>query len=312
VAGEVWAMSGLQEHLDDYLSVRRSLGYQLQEAGRLLPDFVCYARSRGETTVRMQSAIAWAGDACSEGQRRARLSMVRGFARYLAAFEASTEVPPQRLGAGPVRSIPHIYSQAEIARLMGLASALSPAPFGATIATLIGLMASTGLRPGEVRRLDRQHVDLAGAKLTVGHSKSGRSRRLPLHPSTVKALGDYALLRERSYPHPRSEAFFLSARGARLTNAGTSKAFRALRAGAALEVARGRHPAVLGDLRHTFAVSTLLSWHRAGVDVQRQLPVLSSYMGHLNPAHTYWYLEATPELMALVAERLERLKEVGR
>jgi integrase/recombinase XerD len=128
----------------------------------------------------------------------------------------------------------------------------------------------------------------------------------------VRALGNYSLLRERSYPHPRSEAFFLSRRGARLTNAVVCNAFRALRAGASLEVARGRQPAVLGDLRHTFAVSTLLSWHRAGVDVQRRLPVLSTYMGHLNPAHTYWYLQATPELMALVAERLERAQEARR
>jgi integrase/recombinase XerD len=312
VAGEVSAMSSLQEHLDRYLSVRRSLGYRLEETGRVLPDFVRYARSRGETAVRTQTAIVWAGGACSEGQRGRRLSMVRGFARYLAAFDTTTEIPPRRLGASPVRSIPHIYSEEEIARLMRLASALSPAPFGATMATLIGLMASTGLRPGETRRLDRQHVDLAGAQLAVWHSKSGRSRRLPLHPSTVQALADYSVLREGSYPHPRSEAFFLSPRGARLTSAVMSKAFRQLRRRASIATAYGHRPAVLGDLRHTFAVTTLLSWHRAGVDVQRQLPVLSTYLGHLNPGHTYWYLQATPELMALVAERLERSEELGR
>jgi integrase/recombinase XerD len=305
-------MERLKEHLRRYLTVRRSLGYQLEEAGRLLPGFVRYAASRGETTVRMQSAIAWAADASSESQRARRLSIVRGFARYLASFDSSTEVPPPRLGAGPVRSMPHIYSEEEIARLMRAARALSPAPFGATMQGLIGLMASTGLRPGEVRRLDRGHVDLAGGKLTVWHSKSGRSRRLPLHESTVQALADYTLLRERSYPHPRSEAFFLGRRGARLTNALTSKAFRGLRQSAQIAATRGRRPAVIGDLRHTFAVATLLSWHRAGVDVQRQLPVLSTYMGHLSPHQTYWYLQATPELMALVAERLERSMEVER
>jgi integrase/recombinase XerD len=312
VAGEVSAMDRLTEHLRRYLSLRRSLGYGLQEAGRLLPQFVRYAESRGETTVRTQSAIAWADGSCSEHQRAARLSIVRGFARYLAAFDSSTEIPPPRLGAGPVRSAPHIYSEQEIARLMRAAAALCPAPFGASMQALIGLMASTGLRPGEARRLDRGHVDLAGARLTVWHSKSGRSRRLPLHESTVKALGEYTLLRERSYPHPSSEAFFLSRRGARLTSALTSRAFRALRDSAQIATARGRRPARLGDLRHTFAVATLLSWHRAGVDVQRQLPVLSTYMGHLSPYQTYWYLEATPELMALVAERLERSTEVGR
>jgi integrase/recombinase XerD len=305
-------MDQLREHLDRYLRLRRSLGYGLQEAGRLLPEFVRYARSRGETTVRTQSAFAWAADASSESQRAARLSIVRGFARYLAAFDSSTEVPPPRLGAGPVRSAPHIYSEREIARLMGAAAALSPAPFGAAMATLIGLMASTGLRPGEARRLDRGHVDLTGANLTVWHSKSGRSRRLPLHESTVRALGEYTLLRDRFHPHPSSEAFFLSRRGARLTSALTSRVFRALRQSAQVATSCARRPARLGDLRHTFAVATLLSWHRAGVDVQRQLPVLSTYMGHLSPYQTYWYLEATPELMALVAERLERSMEVGR
>jgi integrase len=211
-----------------------------------------------------------------------------------------------------VRTVPHIYSDAEIARLMRACSTLSPARFAATMATLIGLMASTGLRPGEIRRLDRQHVDLAAAKLTVWHSKSGRSRQLPLHPSTVNALGDYSLARERAHPLRRSEAFFPSVRGARLTSAAMSKTFRTLRAKASITPRCGSRPARLGDLRHTFAVTTLLSWHRAGADVQRQLPVLSTYMGHLNPRHTYWYLEATPELMALVAERLERSQEVAR
>jgi integrase/recombinase XerD len=305
-------MQRLQEHLEHYLSLRRSLGYQLEEHGRVLADFVGCAQSEGERTVRAQSAIDWAAGARSESQRAWRLSVVRGFARYLAAFEEGTEIPPRRQRPSPVRSVPHIYSEAEIARLMRLCSVLSPARFGATMATLIGLMASTGLRPGEVRRLDREHVELAAAKLTVWHSKSGRSRRLPLHPSTVKALADHSLARERAYPIRRSEAFFPSVRGARLSSAAMSKTFRALRVMASITGRCGSRPAVLGDLRHTFAVSTLLSWHRAGVDVQRQLPVLSSYLGHLNPAQTYWYLQATAELMALVAERLGALEEVAR
>jgi integrase len=306
-------MTDLADHLDRYLSVRRSVGYRLEEHGRVLPDFVRDAQARGETTVRTQTAIAWAGGASSENQRARRLSMVRGFARYLVAFDAATEIPPRGLSpSGLVRSAPHIYSAKEIARLMRAASALEPAPFGATMATLIGLMAAAGLRTGETRRLDRQHVDLAGAQLTVWHSKSGRSRRLPLHPSTVRALGDYSTLRDRAHPDPRDEAFFLGPTGARLTAVVVSKAFRQLRVTASIVTARGQRPAVLGDLRHTFAVSTLLGWHRAGIDVQRRLPVLSAYLGHVNPRQTYWYLEGTPELMALVAERLERSWEIRR
>jgi integrase len=239
---------------------------------------------------------------------------VRGFARYLAAFDSTTEIPPRGLGPStPGRSARHIYSGQEIARLMRLAGELRPPAFGATVQTLIGLMAASGLRTGETWRLDREHVDLAGGQLTVWHSKSGRTRRLPLHPSTVNALGDYCTVRDRSYPNPGHEdAFFLSPSGGRLTSPVLSKAFRELRRQAGIRVAVGRRPAVLGDLRHTFAVSTLLSWHRAGIDVQRRLPVLSAYLGHVNPAQTYWYLQGTPELMALIAEHLERSWEGGR
>jgi integrase len=312
VAGEVSAMTNLADHLDRYLAVRRSVGYRLEEHGRVLPEFVRFAQAKGETTVRTQTAIVWAGGASSDGQRGRRLSMVRGFARYLVAFDATTEVPPPGLHPSPVRSTPHIYTEAEIARLMRLAGELRPAPFGATMQTLIGLMAASGLRPGEIRRLDRAHVDLAGGQLTVWHSKSGRSRRLPLHPSTVNALADYSIRRDLAHPEAREEAFFLGPSGARLTSAVMSAAFRKLRRRALIVTGFGQRPAVLGDLRHTFAVSALLSWHQAGMDVQRQLPVLSAYLGHLNPRHSYWYLEATPELMALVAERLERSWEARR
>jgi integrase/recombinase XerD len=312
VAGEVSAMTSLADHLDRYLAVRRSVGYQLEEHGRVLPDFVRYAQSTGETTVRTQTALAWVAGASSDGQRGRRLSMVRGFARYLLAFDPATEIPPRGLGPdSQARSVPHIYSNDEIARLMNAAIALEPASFGVTMQALIGLIASTGLRPGETWRLDRQHVDLAGGQLTVWHSKFGRSRRLPLHESTVKALADYSMLRDRAHPQPSTEAFFLSPTGARLTSAVVSRAFRELRRRASIVTPVGQGPAVLGDLRHTFAVSTLLAWHRAGVDVQRQLPILSAFLGHVNPRQTFWYLEGTPELMALVAERLESW-EAGR
>ena len=298
-------MSILDEQLNRYLSLRRSLGYRLQEHGYVLADFVRYAHARGERTVHTTTVLAWAGGACSEAARARWISMVRGLARYLVAFDASTEIPPRGLlAAAPVRSTPHIFSEQEIVRLMATASAFAPAPFGVAMATLIGLMAATGLRSGEIRRLDRRDVDLAAGQLTVWHTKLGRSRRLPLHESTLQALTDYAASRDRARPDPRDQAFFLGRRGRRLTRAVLSAAFRELRQQASISTPAADRPALLGDLRHTFAVTTLLSWHRAGADVQRQLPVLSAYMGHVNPAQTYWYLQATPELMALVAERL--------
>jgi integrase/recombinase XerD len=305
-------METLAEHLERYLALRRSVGYQLVEGGRLLPDFVRYARLRGETTVRTRCALAWAAAGSNEPQVARRLSAVRGFARYLTAFDATTQVPGRGLVPNAsVRSTPHIYSDEEVAQLMELAHELRPEAFGATMATLIGLMSATGLRPFEVRRLDRSHVDLAKAQLSGWHFKSGRSRRLPLHASTVDALGEYAAVSQRWHPRRSDDAFFLGRSGARLSKGVAARAFRQLRSDVPLVSATGQRPAVLGDLRHTFAVSTLLSWHRAGVDVERRLPVLSAYLGHVNPAQTYWYLEGTPELMALVAERLERSTEAG-
>jgi integrase len=305
-------MTGLQEHLERYLALRRSLGYQLVEHGDVLPDFVRYAHARGETTVRAATALAWAGDACSDGQRGRRLSMVRGLARYLTAFDASTEIPPPGQFGAALRGTPHIYCEQEIAALMRSASGFAPAPFAATMATLIGLMSSTGLRPGEIRRLDRGDVNPVAAQITIWHSKSGRSRRLPLHESTVAALADYAATRDHAHPHPRDAAFFPDRKGCRLTTPVLGAAFRELRQRASISTPASQRSALIGDLRHTFAVNTLLSWHRDGADVQQRLPVLSAYLGHVNPEQTYWYLQATPELMALIAQRLQRSWEAGR
>ena len=313
MAGQVRVVDKLSEHLEHYLELRRSVGFKLEEHARVLPDFVRHAQGRGETTVHTQSVLSWAAGASSERQVARRISMVRGFARYLVAFDPATEIPGRGLVPDAVvRSIPHIYTDAEIAVLMELALALRPEAFGATMSTLIGLMAATGLRPAEAWRLDDEHVDLTKHQLSVWHSKSGRSRRLPLHPSTAEALIRYSARRDRWHRHGRDGAFFVSALGTRLTSRVVSGAFRELRTGAPIVTRAGRRPARLGDLRHTFAVSTLLSWHRAGVDVERRLPVLSAYLGHVNPKQTYWYLEATPELMALVAERLEAASEAGR
>ncbi len=305
-------MIGLDEHLDRYLALRRSLGYQLVEHGDVLPGFVRYAQARGETTVRTQTALAWAGGASSDGQRGRRLSLVRGLARYLAAFDPGAEIPPAGPFGAALRSTPHIYSEHEITRLMRAAGGLAPAPFGMTMATLIGLMAATGLRPAEIRRLDRGDVDLDGAQITVWHSKSGRNRRLPVHESTVAALVDYAATRDRAHSVAPDQAFFPDRKGGRLTTPVLGAAFRELRQQASITTPAGQRRALIGDLRHTFAVNTLLSWHQAGADLGQRLPVLSAYLGHVNPAQTYWYLQATPELMALVAQRLERSWEARR
>lgn len=296
-------MTALAAHVNRYLAVRRAVGYQLTNHERLLAGFVDHLAARGAVTVTTAEALAWANTAASPGQVARRLTVVRGFARYLHVVDAAAEVPPAGLGPRPSsRPKTHLYSAGETAALMQAARALRPALWAASFVTLVGLLAATGLRPGEAYRLDRSHLDLDTGQLAVIGSKAGRSRQIPLHPTTVAALRGYLQLRNQTIT--THTAVFVAATGAALQARPAAATFRHLRAAVSITPAPGERPARLYDFRHTFAVNTLLDWHRSGVDVQRQLPTLSAYLGHLRPAHTYWYLHATPELFALVADRL--------
>jgi len=203
------------------------------------------------------------------------------------------------------RVAPYLYSQAEIAALMKAARALTPPLRAATYETLIGLMAATGLRIGEALALDRADVDLEEGALHVRAAKQSKQRELPLHESTTEALRAYARLRERLWPNPAAPAFFLSAQGRRLSKSAFNATFPKLIRQVGLEGRGQRARPRPHDLRHTFAVRTLLDWHRAGAEVERRLPLLATYLGHVHPADTYWYLQAAPELLALVGQRLE-------
>jgi integrase len=297
-------VTALEEYLDRYVALRRALGYHPESDAPLLHGFVRYLDAGGQSTISVGAALAWANQTSGDRQTARRLTVVRGFARYVAGFEPQTQIPPTGLvAAADVRRRPHIFTDPEVTALMTAANRLAPRVWAATMATIIGLMAATGLRPGEVYRLNRADVDLGSARLSVMHSKGGKSRRIPLHVSTVDALGRYARLRDRHWPQTGSTRFFLDAEGHPLTS-DTARCFAKLARAVGIGNA---HPALrLGDLRHSFAVHTLSSWHETGVDVQRQLPVLSAFLGHNQPAHTYWYLEAVPELMAIAADRLER------
>ncbi len=192
---------------------------------------------------------------------------------------------------------------------MGAARRLSPRVWADTMSTLVGVMAATGIRPGEAYRLSRHDVSLDDATLAVIHSKHGKSRQIPLHPTTVVALGRYMARRDRAFGDPCAATFFVTADGRPLDSTEAASTFRHLLGAAPICPPPGKRPARLGDLRHSFAVSTLLSWNRSGADVSSRLPVLSAYLGHNDPHATYWYFEAVPELMALAARRLERCWE---
>jgi integrase/recombinase XerD len=300
-------VSGLRAAVVDYLAVRRALGYQLAGAGQLLEQFVDFAEAVGAKAITTQLAAQWAVlPGRSASWHAQRLGVVRGFARWWQAFDPATEVPPPGLlPAGTHRATPYLYSEADIAVLLDAAGRLRPPLAAATTQTFIGLVFATGMRRGEALGLDRGDLDAATGVLTIRDAKFHKPRRLPLHPSMVAALTDYAARRDRLCPHPRTPALFLSSRGNRLAASTVSQTFRALLHRTGIDQ---HHPAGrprIHDARHTFAVTTLLGWYRDGGDVQCRLPLLSTYLGHADPRHTYWYLSGAPELLALAAERLE-------
>ena len=303
-------MSPLEQTLADYLQLRRSLGHELAEARWLLPGFVAYLDAHGMSTVTVAAALGWAqqspqtetGRVTTVGPRR--LTAARGFARYLAGVDPGTEVPP--LGLMPHRARwrrPFIYSAADIDALMGQARQTIISPFrAATYETLIGLLAASGLRIGEAIKLDRTDVDWTEGVMLIRESKFGKSRLVPLDPTGIGALERYARLRDEFHPRSEAVSFFVSLKHKRLLYADVQHTFRQL-VNAAGVGAGAPSPPRLHDLRHTFAVRTLLGWYRADHDVQSKIPSLSTYLGHREPASTYWYLSAAPELLALAAAR---------
>lgn len=303
-------MNELHAALRDYLAVRRSLGYQLEETEHLLTDFVGYLQGRDATRVTTELALAWATAPrqAHPAWWRHRLGVVRGFARHLATLDPSTEVPPtDLLPAVMPRMTPYLYSDADISGLMAAARDLTPALRAATYATLVGLLVVSGLRIGEATGLDRADVDEAALALVVRRAKPGSAREVPLHETAVEALRGYARLRDHHFPVPRSPSFFVSIRGTRLCRSAVNETFHELIRRAGLEGRGARCRPRIHDVRHSFAVASLLRWHREGADVDAKLPLLSAMLGHVDPASTYWYLEAAPELLALVAQRLEHV-----
>jgi len=303
-------MSPLQETLDEYLAMRRALGHKLCLAGRLLQQFVTFADLAGAAYVTTDLALAWVSQSggAQLSERARRLGMVRRFARYCGALDPRTVVPPPGLLPHRYqRPTPYIYRDEEISRLLDAARQLSSAtglrPH--TYATLFGLYAVTGMRCREPLQLDRGDVDLVNGVLTIRGAKFGKSRYVPLHVSAQCALNSYATWRDRLCRHPASASFFVSDCGARLTHWSVRRTFVQLSHQIGLRGAGDSRGPRLHDLRHRMAVNTLLGWYRDGVDVERRLPELSTYLGHAHITDTYWYLTATPELLRQALFRVE-------
>ncbi len=308
-------MSALGDAVDDYIMVRRTLGSKLDSEARLLASFVAYVEAVGAKTVTTELAVAWAklpGPDAHPSYLGRRLCAVRGFARHLQAFDPATEVPSaQLLPMQSCRAVPYLYSEDEILALMEAASRLTPALRAATYETLIGLLWATGMRIGEVVRLNQADVDWEEGILTVWHSKFDKSRELPLHPSTLQALTEYASVRDELCPRAKEASFFMSTARRRMVLVTVQSTFTRLVRQVGLKPRSERCRPRVHDLRHTFACRVLLGWYQAGVDVEAHLPQLSTYLGHVDPSSTFWYLTATPELMALAAQRRDRARSFG-
>ena len=291
-----------------YLRLRRSLGYELEEPGRLLLDFADHLDAEGVTRLSIDTVVAWA----TAPQRTAywhwlRLSAVRGFAIHLHTLDPAHQVPPaDLLPRQYTRPTPYLFSDEEVVALMQAAGRMRHGPAALTYQTLIGLLAVTGLRPSEAYRLDRDHFDPDNRTLTVVRSKYGKSRQLILDSSTVTALQDYGRHRDRHYPHPAEPSLLVSMQRTRMEVISTERSFVRLAHRIGLQPRSDRTRPQLKDLRHTFAVNTLIGWYRSSVDVETRLPVLSTWLGHVDPQATYWYLQASPELLSLAAERASR------
>ena len=297
----------LRQELADYLALRRALGYRMARPEKLLNQFLDYLAHHGASRITVATALDWARLPANglSNWWAYRLSAVRGFATYLHALDPMHEVPaPDLLPQRPRRASPYLYSDAEIAALIAAANTLSNPLRRTTFATLIGLLAVTGIRVGEAIALDRGDVDPAARRLTVRFGKFGKTRELALHPSTIDALRRYQRLRDRLAPRTGTSAFFVSLAGNRLLYCNVHHAFHRLVRLAGLTPRSSCRPRI-HDLRHSFAVHTMLDAYVCGEDGQARLTLLATWLGHVHPASTYWYLSASPELMAVAGTRLE-------
>ncbi|MGX1159837.1 site-specific recombinase XerD [Arthrobacter sp. SLBN-100] len=298
----------LREELTDYLRFRRALGYRLDRPEKLLGQFLDHLEQSGTDVVTTEAALDWSRlPVNAESNWHAyRLSVVRGFATYLHAVDPVHQVPaPDMLPQRPHRASPYLYSDAEISTLLTATTILRTPLRRATFATLIGLLAVTGMRVGEAIALNRDDLDLTSQRMLVRFGKFGKTRALVLHPTTVDALHRYQLLRDRDAPATGTRALFVSTAGTRLIYCNVHHTFKQLAHHAGLRARSGPCRPRIHDLRHSFAVQSMLDAYAAGQDGQTRLTLLSTWLGHVNPASTYWYLSASPELMAAAGQRLD-------
>lgn len=304
-------MNTLREAINDYLAMRRGLGFKLVQMECWLRDFAAFMEAQSALCVTIELALQWAIQP-ADGHPSCwakRLTAVRCFARHRSATDPRTEIPVWGLlPYGPKRAKPYLYTEQEIGQLMQAAKALPPSNglHGWTYYCLFGLLAVTGLRISEALALKRRDVELQRGLLTIRGAKFNKSRLVPLHPSTAEALSQYAKRRDAYLVHPRTANFLVSEHGRALKASTVRQTFCELSRQIGLRRPEARTGPRLHDFRHRLAMETLLRWYRSGEDVEQRIPVLSTFLGHARASDTYWYLSACPELMGHAARRLEQ------
>jgi len=308
-------MNTLREAVQEYLEMRRALGFKLRKAGKGLADFVTFLEERNDRYITQDVVLAWAQQPsrAQPAHWAQRLSFVRGFARYRSATDPRTQIPPQGLlPFQPKRARPYLYSDEEIRSLLRTALKL-PYRYGRgklrpwVYHCLFGLLSVSGLRLGEARDLEIQDVDLKAAVLTIRGSKFGKTRLVPLHASTCTVLANYIAKRQRHWARRVVSSYlFVSSLGNRLDGGDIHRTFYTLSRQIGLRGASDSRGPRLHDMRHRFATNTLVRWYRSGQDPERRLPLLSAYLGHVHVADTQWYLEGCPELMHEAMKRLQQ------
>ena len=300
-------MNDLRRALDSYLALRRALGFKLDRAEYELRRFIVYAQSQSSPFLTTSIALAWAtrSNNASPCTWAHLLCMVRGFAKYLHGSDARHEVPlPNAIPYPKNRYHPYIYSDEDVAALIQQTRSIRFPLVAASYATLFGLLAVSGMRLGEALSLDRADVDWNTGLLLIRNSKFNKSRQVPLHLTTLDALHKYDRLRGKLFPSSTIPSFFVSLAGTRLVEQNVHMTFvRLIRKNGLFE--KRPRPRV-HDLRHSFAVKTIRRWYECALEVEPRLPMLSTFLGHVSPSSTYWYMTATPELMSLAAKRLAR------
>lgn len=304
-------MKSLRQTASDYIRMRRHLGFKMQHEERRLRRFVCFMQQHNASYITIKLALKWATEP-TNAQRATwaeRLMCIRVFARYCSGADSRTEVPPLGLlPFRPKRATPYLYSEQEIRGLMDAAQALPPSGGlrGLTYRCLFGLLTVTGLRISEALALTRDDVDLTNGLLTIRAAKCGKQRLVPLHASACRALAHYAQQRDALLNSPYAANFLLCANGRPPEVSTVRRVFYQLSRRTGLRGASDRRGPRLQDFRHRCATEILLKWYQAGADVERQLPVLSTFLGHGHVSETFWYLSGSAELLEQAARRLEK------